>query len=175
MHATYANVALGLAGGYVIYDKDVDSKLPTKENEVIIIIAGGYPTNNPNIDPDEQLGHMKRNPQDSYFNSSIPTPIFHRNQTYRFRVLNGEFDAIFPNLKFVAGCPPIPGGYNFTDCKYTLNLSVIGADSTLFDKPVNYVDRFTLASAERIEFLLVINGGGVNNLTSDINEIFFIS
>jgi hypothetical protein len=30
MHATYGNVALGLAGGYIIYDKEIDAKLPSK-------------------------------------------------------------------------------------------------------------------------------------------------
>lgn len=49
MHATYDNVNLGLAGGYIIYDKNVDSHLPTKENEIIIIIARGYETTNPNM------------------------------------------------------------------------------------------------------------------------------
>lgn len=61
MHATYANVALGLAGGYIIYDKDVDNKLPSKENEIIIIIAGGYQTNNSHIG-DSNKTHMKTNP-----------------------------------------------------------------------------------------------------------------
>lgn len=45
MHATFANVAMGLAGGYIIHDKDIDSKLPKGQHEVIIIIAAGYPTN----------------------------------------------------------------------------------------------------------------------------------
>lgn len=65
-------------------------------------------------------------------------------------MLNGEFDAIFTNLRFVAGCKKTIEGYDLNNCNYTLQLSVIGADSTLFDKPVNYIDRFTLASAERI-------------------------
>ena len=152
MHSTYANVALGLAGGYIIYEKGVDSNLPTKENEIVIIIAGGYQTNNTgfNATSDEEISHMKLNPFGSLFSTSIKAPVFYRNQTYRFRILNGEFDAIFTNLRFVAGCRKIPGGYDLNNCTYTLKLSVIGADSTLFDKPVNFIDRFTLASAERI-------------------------
>lgn len=104
----------------------------------MIIIAGGYQTNNTNVTVHDKTTHMRFNPQGDFFKSA-KTPIFERNQTYRFRILNGEFDAIFSNLRFVAGCPKTDESYNFSQCKYTLKLSVIGADSTLFDKPVNDV------------------------------------
>lgn len=89
---------------------------------------------------------MKYNPSSAQFNSTSP-PVFSRNQTYRIRILNGEFDAIFTNMRFVAGCQKTIHGINFSNCSYVLNLSVIGADSTLFDKPINNVSNFTLASA----------------------------
>ena len=89
---------------------------------------------------------MKFNPSSAQFNITNP-PVFNRNQTYRIRVLNGEFDAIFTNMRFVAGCQKTIDGINFGNCSYVLNLSVIGADSTLFDKPINNVTSFTLASA----------------------------
>lgn len=101
MHATFANVAMGLAGGYIIHDKAIDSALPKGENEINIIIAAGYPYDQ--ADHDEDKTHMKVNPPSAFFNSTSP-PVFNRNQTYRIRMLNGEFDAIFTDLRFVADC-----------------------------------------------------------------------
>jgi hypothetical protein len=117
---------------------------------------------------------MKVNPREATFNISTDL-IFTRNQTYRFRILNGEFDAIFSNLRFVAGCEKTIEGFNFSNCRYQLTLSIIGADSTLFDKPINGVQNFTLGSAERIEFLMVINGGEINDLSPDIHDIYLVS
>lgn len=37
MHVTEDNVKLGMAGSYIIYDKDVDSKLPGGDYEIFII------------------------------------------------------------------------------------------------------------------------------------------
>lgn len=57
-----------------------------------------------------------------------------------------------------------------------MNLTVIGADSTLFRKPVSNVKNVTLASAERVEFLLLIDGdNGFNKVDSDIHRIFLVS
>lgn len=136
----------------------MDSKLPKGENEINIIIAGGYAANK---SEDHDNSHMRVNPSNAYFNSTSP-PVFNRNQTYRIRMLNGVFDAIFTNMRFVAGCETVDGAP--TNCKYLLNISVIGADSTIFNYSIGNVTTFTLASAERIEFLLVINGNGINNL-----------
>ena len=101
MHATFANVVMGLAGGYIIHDKEIDSNLPKGQNEINIIIAGGYPVDLSDHKLDNT--HMRVNPIGAQFNLTSP-PVFNRNQTYRIRVLNGEFDALFTNMRFVADC-----------------------------------------------------------------------
>ena len=37
MHATKVNVALGMAGNYIIHDYDIDNQLPGGEYEVMIV------------------------------------------------------------------------------------------------------------------------------------------
>jgi hypothetical protein len=42
-------------------------------------------------------------------------------------------------------------------CSQTLKFTIIGADSTIFDKPVHNVTSVNVASAERIELLLGVD------------------
>ena len=56
---------------------------------------------------------------------------------------------------------------------------MIGSDSSLFDKPVHNVSSIDIASAERIELLIVfdgnINGTVENNISSTAKYVVLIS
>ena len=86
--------------------------------------------------------------------------VFERNQTYRIRILNSQFDSVFTDLQFKTECNEETN--NASSCQKTLKYSVIGSDSSLFDKPVHNVDSITLASAERFELLIVFDGDDGN-------------
>ena len=47
---------------------------------------------------------------------------------------------------FLTNCNLTDGADNFKDCTQ-LNFSVIGSDSTLFDRPVHNINNLTLSSA----------------------------
>ena len=82
-----------------------------------------------------------------------------RNQTYRIRILNGYFDAVFMNLRFKTECTVVPGqAIDPKTCRKTLKFSVIGSDSALFSTPVHNVTKITLSSAERFELLIIFDG-----------------
>ena len=66
--------------------------------------------------------------------------------------MNGQYDSVYDLLAFKTECDEKIKARNkdyVSSCKKTLNFSVIGADSSLFDKPVHNVNNITLASAER--------------------------
>ena len=73
-----------------------------------------------------------------------------RNQTYRIRILNGIFSAIFKNLRFKTECIVVSNlPVDPATCRKTLKFSVIGSDSALFNTPVHDVTNLTIWSAER--------------------------
>jgi len=72
-----------------------------------------------------------------------------RNQTYRIRILNAQFDAVFTNLRFLTECDEKQTPVNSSTCKKRLQFTVIGSDSSLFKTTVTNVSAITIASAER--------------------------
>jgi FtsP/CotA-like multicopper oxidase with cupredoxin domain len=82
-----------------------------------------------------------------------------RNQTYRVRLLNGMFDAVFSNLRFKTDCQVIAGQkIDPNTCRKTLKFTVIGSDSAIFNTPVHNVTSLTISSAERFEILIIFDG-----------------
>ena len=87
-----------------------------------------------------------------------------RNQTYRMRLLNGMYDAVFSNLRFKTECQVVAGQpINPDTCRKTLKFTVIGSDSAMFNTPVHNVTNLTMSSAERFEILIIFDGN-INNL-----------
>ena len=109
MHITQDNVGHGLLGNYIIFEESVDKQLPNRDYDVFLL-AGQHI-------PKKAWKHMKYKPKVSHdliVNPKVPfftqaNQVFQRNQTYRIRILNGMFDAIFENLRFKTDCVIIPG------------------------------------------------------------------
>jgi FtsP/CotA-like multicopper oxidase with cupredoxin domain len=94
---------------------------------------------------------------------------FQRNQTYRIRLLNSQFDSVFSQFRFLTECNETSN--DPASCKKQLNFSVIGSDSSLFDKPIHVVSNITIASAERFEMLIIFDGDdGQGNIENPISE-----
>ena len=76
--------------------------------------------------------------------------VLKKNATYRFRVLNSDFDQEYANIRFLYNCNPSIESSTCDELPFT----VIGADSVLRKKPVKNVTTFRLSSAERIDLLI---------------------
>ena len=63
MHATKANVALGLAGDYIIYDKNICGQLPAGEFEIFIVAGENYNQTDQNAGSTIEKHGIKYNPQ----------------------------------------------------------------------------------------------------------------
>ena len=179
MDLTANNVFNGLAGNYIIYDKETEKGLPSNKNN-IIIIAGQYMISNTVIG--EAVGAngmrgMRVNPKDTPFNSKTD---LQRNQTYRIKLLNAQYDSTFTGLRFLTECDEktLKIG-SISNCSKILTFSVIGSDSSLFHEPVHGVRSIDVASAERFEMLIVFdgssNGVAENPISSTANNVVLIS
>jgi len=162
MHITQDNVGHGLLGDYIIYDPVVDAQMPSRKYD-IFIVAGQHMAKNVINETDSKVyAELRNNPRIPFFTQSGIALM--RNQTYRIRLLNGMFDAIFSNLRFMTDCQIV--SVQNTDpatCRKILQFTVIGSDSAMFNTPVNNVTNLTISSAERFE-LLIIFDGNIGNL-----------
>ena len=107
MDMTAPNVFHGLTGNYIIYAKETEADLPGNDYN-IIIIAGQYILNDTLYeDPESGINHngMRENPKNTLFKlRSHKGNVVERNQVYRVRILNGQFDSYFSDLSFLAEC-----------------------------------------------------------------------
>ena len=148
-----------MAGSYIINDTKVSAQLPTGEFEVLIVAGENFKNTNDTKTPMVGIHGIKMNPDIPFVVQTGQT--FKRNQTYRIRILNGQFDSVFEELHFITDCDKPLNDKTKTDaktCKQSLTFSVIGADSAVFDRPVHNVSNITIASAERFEILIVFDG-----------------
>ena len=98
---------------------------------------------------------------------------FERNQTYRIRILNGQYDTFFEKIMFLTKCKGAGSeGFDpYVNCTTVLEFSVIGADSCLFDTPIRPEKFFlNISSAERFEILLTIDGRLKNEYNNVVPE-----
>ena len=80
-----------------------------------------------------------------------PDQVMKRNATYRFRILNSDFEAHYDNISFVYNCTPSISTQS--KCN-NISFTVIGADSALRKTPIHGSKTFRVASAERIDLLI---------------------
>ena len=100
---------------------------------------------------------MQDNPEKvPFYIRSKKGDVLERNQVYRIRFLNGQYDSRFTNISFLAECQDY-NNVSVDTCKQ-LYFSVIGSDSALFHNPVHNVPHVNISSAERIELLIVFDG-----------------
>ena len=131
MGTTGLNVKKGLNGMYLIRTDESEAALPTREYSKILLINSAS-LRNPRAFIMRKEENMKK------------------NATYRFRILNSDFDAHYENISFVHSCNPLVNDSKCVDIPFT----VIGADSALRKTPLSGVITFRLASAERIDLLV---------------------
>ena len=168
MDITSDNVFHGLSGNYVIYDNQTEESLP--DNEYNIIVTAGQFVINDTLYEDPETGKdhggMRYNPPGATFSSRNLRSNLKRNQTYRVRILNGQYDSIFTNLQFLAECRDVKDGkaVNVSNCR-PLTFSVIGSDSAIFNNSVHNVTSIDIASAERLELLIIFDGSDKNGNT----------
>ena len=153
MHLTQDNVGHGLVGDYIIYDPEVEKQLPARTYDIFIVI-GQHITKSQLVrdkaykmmNPEKMTHELKVNPNVPFFSQTDLTLM--RNQTYRIRLLNGMFDAVFTNLRFKTECVVVPGQpIDPKTCRKLLKFTVIGSDSALFNIPVHNVTKITISSA----------------------------
>jgi FtsP/CotA-like multicopper oxidase with cupredoxin domain len=187
MHITQDNVVHGLVGFYIIYDPVIDPQLPARPYH-IFIVAGQHMTHSTvasqpgvNVDKEEIGAHMEleleENPSVPFFTQS--GAIFMRNQTYSIRILNGNFNSVFSDLRFLTECIEVPGQpIDPATCRKQLTFTVIASDSALFKTPVHNVNRLTISSAERFQILIIFDGniGPVleNPISSHANRVAIV-
>ena len=149
MHITQDNVGHGLVGEYIIFDPEVDSQLPSRDFD-IFIMTGQRISNLTLIKAKAKVYHeLQINPKNTPFFTQTNLVLM-RNQTYRMRLLNGQFDAVFTNIRFKTECSVVNGEQiDPKTCRKTLKFAVIASDSALFNIPVHNVSKITLSSAER--------------------------
>lgn len=103
--------------------------------------------------------------------------IFQRNQTYRLRILNAQFDSVFTDFTFRTECNEET--HDPASCKKILKFSVMGTDSSLFDAPVHNIDKLTISSGERFEVLILFDGDDgkrtFNPISSDAHYVYLFS
>ena len=161
MHITQDNVGHGLLGDYIIFDPAVDAQLPGKDFNIFIVTGQSMTPKKKttsNLPTDIEMNHIEMEmshelqenpPSIPFFTQNGVT--FMRNQTYRIRILNGNFDSVFTNLRFKTECTMVAGEQiDPKTCRKTLKFSVIGTDSALFNRPVHGVTKMTISSAERM-------------------------
>jgi blue copper oxidase len=137
---TGRQVALGLAGAFIIRDAEEDSLgLPSGSYEVPLIIRDASFDN---------AGNMAYNPTSSGFNGKFPLvngtlkPMLKVDRgVYRFRILNGANARVF-KLTLSNGAP----------------LTVIGNDGGLLRSPASGVTKIELGPAERLDVLVDFGG-----------------
>lgn len=84
------------------------------------------------------------------------------------RILNSQFDSRFTNLSFLANCTNLKR-VSRTTCAQ-LTFSVIGSDSALFNEAVHNIQSVSIASAERLEILIVFDGKIGNRVENPIRQ-----
>ena len=129
MASTGFNVRKGLAGMYLLRDRNLESVLPKRKYEQNLLISAETSITNPSVE------------RAIY---SLPKK-FETNVYYRFRILNSDFDNFYNNIRFE---------YEDNGQNKTIKYIVIGADSALRQTPVTNVEKTSLASAERIDILI---------------------
>lgn len=76
---------------------------------------------------------------------------------------------------FLTNCASLQ---NFDGCT-KLNFTVIGSDSTLFDKPIHNINNLTLSSAERYQILIVFDGvkdnERINPIIGDEKYVYLVT
>ena len=89
------NVASGLFGFYIIRNSKNEEYLPNKTEERFIFIAresyGDFANASINDQGDVNKSSIYSNFNDGNFNTSV---------TYRFRILNADFDDYYKNITF---------------------------------------------------------------------------
>ena len=100
MHITQDNVGHGLLGNYIIFEDSVDKQLPPREFDRFIVAGHHMSKSTFTADHTTPLRYheLATNPNIPFFTQI--DKVFMRNQTYRIRILNGYFDAVFMNLRF---------------------------------------------------------------------------
>lgn len=82
-----------------------------------------------------------------------------RNQTYRITFLNGQFKSSFEGIRFDYQVCVAQNNCSFAN--KSLNFTIIGSDSCLFEKPIR-ANTVNVSSAERYEILITFDGN-INN------------
>jgi hypothetical protein len=104
-----------------------------------------------------------------------------RNRVYRVRILNGKLNGVYKDIAFKTGCKEYTGivsgkSVAQVNCSQTLQFTVIGADSTIFKRPVPGIKSVNISSAERLELLLAvdltINGSTENKISKSENLLY---
>ena len=134
MGTTGLNVKKGLNGMYLIRTDESEAALPSRDYGKILLINKYASKNNVT-----ERAYVVR-----------PDQIMKKNATYRFRILNSDFEAHYSDIRFVYNCTPTVDPNNCINISFT----VIGADSALRKTPINGVNTFRVASAERIDLLI---------------------
>lgn len=171
MKSTLYNVQNGLGGLWVISDPNVEAGLPMGRYERFIVFS--------------KQGDARTSVSPDFYTLPNQEPEFERGATYRFRILNAAFDNAFNNVVFAAYYRTIIGedgsttyeeidpsdtSYDLDDNKHLIPFSVIGTDTTLFNKPVQDVSFMNFGPAERVDLLIRFD----TELPAGINNVYFV-
>lgn len=139
----------------------MDDKLPTGEYEIFVIADYDFANPKPDQEPANKprlhsgMKGMRINPQ-TQFRSQHQ---IQRNQTYRIKFLNGQFKSSFEKITFNYQVCVADNNCFFPN--KSLNFTIIGSDSCLFEKPLRN-NTVNVSSAERYEILITFDGN-INN------------
>lgn len=190
MKSTKYNVAHGLSGLYILYNKTAEANLPQITEQKFVLSShsdDGDLRNMTTFVPPFVSHHKKAMHSDVVYTLNNGKDTYNRNMTYRFRMLNAHYDNVYYNVTFAVyySNVTLPNGtvvaqeispwninYPLTNQLTKINLTIIGTDSALFNNPVNNINQFDLGVAERVE--LLIKFGPENGIPSNIKNFYLI-